>query len=255
MHFRIAVIFLAALRFAGAQHAGASGNPVAGAADVGAGRGQFQARCAVCHGPEAMGGPAGPNLVTGVLKHGGTDEALYRVITQGIPGSIMTGATMNGWEVWQIIAYLRDLQNAREVKNVGGDAARGAHVFRSAGCARCHAIGGEGGHSGPDLAGIGLRRTPAQLMASLIDPGSEVGADYWSIRARTRGGETVTGLRLNEDTRSVQALEPSGRLRSLLKSELASLEILRTSPMPSFKELPASELADLVTYLANLGRQ
>jgi mono/diheme cytochrome c family protein len=37
-----------------------------------------------------------------------------------------------------------------------GDAvARGARLFRGQGCAGCHAIGGEGGQTGPDLTIIG----------------------------------------------------------------------------------------------------
>ena len=58
---------------------------------------------------------------------------------------------------------------------------------------------------------------------------------------------------MNEDMDSFQIREPSGRLRSLWKVDLASYEIDRASPMPSFKDkLKPVELDDLVAYLANL---
>jgi hypothetical protein len=61
---------------------------------------------------------------------------------------------------------------------------------------------------------------------------------------------------MNEDTDSFQILESSGRLRSVWKVDLTSYEIVRTSPMPSFKgKLQASDLEDLVAYLAGLRAQ
>jgi hypothetical protein len=58
---------------------------------------------------------------------------------------------------------------------------------------------------------------------------------------------------MNEDMDSFQMLEPSGRLRSLMKSDLASYEIVRTSPMPSFKgKIQGAELEDLIAFLASL---
>ena len=99
-------------------------------------------------------------------------------------------------------------------------------------------------------------RTLAQLESSILDPNAEVSPDYWSLRARTKSGQTVTGIRMNEDMDSFQIREASGRLRSLWKAELASYEIVHTSPMPSFKgKLQPAELDDLVAYLASLRTQ
>ena len=52
---------------------------------------------------------------------------------------------------------------------------------------------------------------------------------------------------------SFQIREAQSRLRSLHKSDLASFEVIRKSPMPSFKtKLSAGDLQDLVAYLASL---
>ena len=253
MRFLLSAIFFAAIVPLQAQHGSSADVPFSTPEDQAAGARSFRSQCAACHGPEASGGVVGPSLSTGTFKNGGSDEALYRVITKGIPGTAMTAFTLNGREVWQLIAYLRAVNIGKAAAQAKGDAAKGAHVFESNGCSRCHTNGKTGGFVGPDLSEIGSHRSLAQLESSILDPDADVAPDYWSLRAKTKTGQTVTGIRLNEDMTSFQIREPSGRLRSLLKTDLASYDILRASPMPSFKgKLSSGDLEDLVAYLASL---
>ena len=165
----------------------------------------------------------------------------------------MTAFPLNGREVWQLIAYLRAVNISKAAEQAKGDPTKGEQVFNSNGCSNCHTNGKAGGFVGPDLSEIGSRRSLAQLESSILDPNADVDADYWSLKARTKTGQTVTGIRLNEDMTSFQIREQSGRLRSVLKTDLASYEIARTSPMPSFKgKLSNGDLQDLVAYLASL---
>jgi ubiquinol-cytochrome c reductase cytochrome b subunit len=48
-------------------------------------------------------------------------------------------------------------------QNLQGQAAKGAQLFRTAGCQNCHAIGDAGGQRGPDLSAVGSRLTREQL--------------------------------------------------------------------------------------------
>ena len=106
------------------------------------------------------------------------------------------------------------------------------------------------------LRGSRKRRSLAQIESSVLDPDADVSPDYWSLRARTRTGQTITGIRLNEDMTSFQIREQSGHLRSLWKTDLASYEIVRSSPMPSFKgKISSGDLDDLIAYLASLRAQ
>ena len=253
MSFHRLLLLLTALPPLLAQdHGSITGNPFSTPQDRLAGGRAFRAACAACHGLDGAGGSNGPSLTTGSFKHGGSDEALFRTITKGIPDTPMAAFPIDGGEVWQLIAFIRYLNVGRGAQ-AKGNPAQGAILFASLGCARCHTAEGAGGFTAPDLNGIGSRRSLAQLESALLDPNAEVSPDYWSLRARTKSGETITGIRMNEDMQSFQIREPSGRLRSLWKSDLASYEIDRASPMPAFKDkLQRGELDDLVAYMANL---
>src|SRR5262245_6195341 len=232
-------------------HAGQ--NPFTGAEDRGAGGSAFRTRCASCHGLDGSGGADAPDLTTGAFRRASTDVELFRIIASGVPGTSMTGIDLTSREIWQLVTYVRSLGVGRAAAKAKGNPARGSKVFKSSGCLECHSIAGEGGHLGPDLSGVGSRRSLAELQQSLLEPDAEVSSDYWRVRARTRGGETVMGVRLNEDTYWYQIRDFNGRLRALAKQELIEHEVVRTSAMPSFGgKLAVVELEDLVAYLAGL---
>ena len=254
MRFHRSPLLLIALAALHAQDRGSiKGNPFSSPKDRQAGAEFFRTACAACHGLTGAGGSNGPSLTRGSFKHGGSDEALFRTITKGVPDTPMAAFPLDGREVWQLIAFIRFLNVGRGAEQAKGDPVKGGKVFAAQGCAHCHTAGDQGGFTGPDLSEIGSRRSLAQLESSVIDPNAEVAPEYWSLQARTKSGETVRGTRMNEDMDSFQIRESSGRLRSLWKSDLASYEIIDTSPMPSFKDkLKPRELEDLVAYLANL---
>ena len=233
-------------------HGSIAGTPFSTPEDVEIGAKSFQSQCAACHGAKGVGSAAGPALNTGTFKRGASDEALFGNITKGVQGTPMVGFSLDGREVWQLIAYLRTLSAGRGAENAKGNATNGAQLFRSAGCVKCHTAGDSGGYLGPDLGEIGSRRSLADLERSILDPNAEVAPDFWTLRARTKSGQNITGIRLNEDMDSYQLREASGRLRSVMKSDLASHEIIHTSPMPSFKgKLQRAELDDLLAFLAS----
>jgi len=235
------------------EHGSISANPYSTAQDSETGGAAFRARCAGCHGLDASGGAQAPSLVSGTFKNGGSDEAMYRTITGGVPGTPMIAFAIPGREAWQIITFLRGLNIVRAAEKATGDPAKGSALFDAHKCGACHTVGTKGGLTGPDLSEIGARRSLAELKLALENPDAVVPSEYWSVRARSRSGETILGIRLNEDMDSVQIRGGNGRLRSFRKADLVNVELIRTSPMPSFRsQLSESELLDLVAYLAGL---
>ena len=70
----------------------------------------------------------------------------------------------------------------------------------------------------------------------------------------TKDGTRVIGVRVNEDTFSIQVLELNAGLHSYFKDDLKELQRdAGKSPMPGFRSiLSASEVDDLVSYLVSL---
>ena len=61
--------------------------------ELGLGKGKklFEGQCALCHGQTAEGG-RGPSLARPTLRRAPDNEALIKVIQNGVPGSEMEGA-------------------------------------------------------------------------------------------------------------------------------------------------------------------
>jgi putative heme-binding domain-containing protein len=234
--------------------------------DLAQGQRLFAAQCARCHGASGTGG-MGPSLQRPKLGRAPDDEALLGIIQDGIPGTAMGFASLSDLENAQVAAYVRSLGRL-PLEAAPGDPVRGRLVYERAGCVTCHAIRGAGHASGPDLSEIGSRRGIAHLRQSLLDPpaafpllplpyepGGFVG--YLPIVAVTRSGREVSGVRINEDSFSVQLRDAAGVLHSLRKSDLARLDRQPgTSVMPSYAEsLSSTEIDDVVSYLASLGAE
>lgn len=225
-------------------------------ADSARGASIFASQCAICHGQRGEGG-RGAALARARLRHAPDDEALRRIIRRGLPGTGMPATWLNEAELNDIAAYVRSLGRGVQPAPAAGDAARGKTIYESpaAACAGCHTIQGRGGAFGPDLTGIGARRSALHLRASILDPAADVPPDFVLVRATTLRGAVISGARVNQDTFSVQIRDASGQLQSLWRSELRTLSAeLGKTAMPSYRDkFAARDLDDLVAYLASLG--
>jgi cytochrome c oxidase cbb3-type subunit 3 len=225
-------------------------NPYTGPEHEQAGAALFRSQCAGCHGPDGKGTGAGPSIASGALKRGDSDEAVFRTVSKGVPGTSMPGFSFSGLQIWQLVTHLRALAIAHGATQTKGNPQSGETIF-AANCARCHSAG-DGGLMGPDLTGIGTQRSYSEIRESLLDPDRQVDSAYWSVAAVTSAGKNIRGVRLNEDTFSVQIRDDAGRLQSLLKRELKSMEVIRRSPMPSFKgTLSDAQIEDVIAWLVN----
>lgn len=227
-------------------------NPHTTDADIMQGKKLYGGRCAGCHGPTGDGGK-GANLATPELPRATTDRSLYQVIRYGIADTEMPATLLAPREVWQIAAFVRTLGRLQR-EAVTGDGKRGEQLVRGkGGCLQCHAIGTEGGRMGPALTDIGTRRGPGHLRNKLLNAGSDIPDTFRLVELQTKDGRRLTGIRLNEDTYSIQVRDYSDKFHSFWKQDLASLKTERRTPMPSYQQkLDANELNDVVAYLSGL---
>ena len=230
-----------------------STNPHTSEDDVKIGAEYYRLRCAECHGDAGEGG-RGPNLADGIFYHGGTDDDLLDTIQNGIRGTEMPGFGSSEERLWQVVAFIRTLNQAATPSEVTGDPTRGAELFRSKGdCLSCHRVGREGSFAGPDLSSVGSRRSLEHLRTAILDPNAYVLRRYWVATVTGPGGERASGFVLNEDRHSVQLLSLEGELQSLDKEKLESLDRDENSLMQSYDGVfDDSELNDLLSYLVSL---
>ena len=218
---------------------------------VRAGRGLYLKRCAVCHGQDATGSMAA-NLVRSRTVARGSDAALFRVISEGFPGTEMPPqADLEPHRIWQLVAYLHSLARPGLQPPLPGDAEAGRKIFESAGCTGCHQVEGAGGFLGPHLDSIAARKTSDQIRNDVLDPDAVLPAGYEAVVAVTRGGDRVEGILKNEDTFSVQILTREGRFRLLDRRDIAELRKSPQSAMPRDyrRKLSDEQLQNLLAYL------
>ena len=221
--------------------------------DLASGERLYRTQCAYCHGERGEGG-RGATLARPRLLHAPDDQAMFNVISYGIPDSEMPGHWFTDRELWQLIGFVRTLGRLAP-ERASGNAANGEKLYTIKGrCAQCHTIGGRGGAMGPDLTDIGTRRSLAYLRESLVSPEAETPDGFLEVQVELPNGRRITGVRLNEDTFSIQIRDLSGEFRSFFRSELKELRKMPgRSPMPSYKGVfTASEMDDVVAYLDSL---
>lgn len=147
--------------------------------DPAAGKKVYEWRCALCHGVKGDGKGPGAELLrprprdftTGTYKIRSadgkvpTDQDLFRIITEGMPGT-----SMPGWRIlperdrWNLVAYLKTFAPDAfatpptptplppEVKSSSESIARGKEMFEAIECFKCHGVEGRAdGASRPEL--------------------------------------------------------------------------------------------------------
>lgn len=218
--------------------------------DAAAGKKIFERYCAACHGISGGGG-RGPRLNRPNLPHAPDDASLRGVITNGLPPDMPDAWYLSEEEIANVAAHIRVLGKTPQEK-LPGDSLRGGAVYEKSGCSACHILSGKGTGFGPDLTTVGDRRNASHLRTVLLSPEKALPDGFLYVTAIPFSGKTVEGIRLNEDSFSIQIKDMAGKIHSFRKAELKELQKHKgKTPMPSFeKVLSETELQDLVAFLA-----
>jgi putative heme-binding domain-containing protein len=212
----------------------------------------YRFRCAVCHGIDGRGERATDLTET---VHEKTDAQLFRVVERGVPGTEMPAAPLHGDEIRMVVAYLRTLGGRPSATDAGGNPENGKKIFwGKGGCGLCHLVNGDGGRLGPDLSRIGSARSRLALTREIRNPSGYITPGYETVTAVKRDGTRIRGCRKSEDAFSIQLMDTSEELLSLLKKDLREFAEESTSLMPAYgpDRLTDDELRDLLRYLGSL---
>jgi putative heme-binding domain-containing protein len=138
-----------------------------------------------------------------------------------------------------------------------GDPVRGERIFRrpELGCVSCHAIGGIGGHVGPDLTSIGGSAQPDYLLESLIYPNLRTKEGYVAVQMTTRDQQVLNGMIVREDAQELALRSVTNEVVSIPVANIAERrDIGSLMPAGLIDSLLPEERMDLVRFLAALGK-
>lgn len=217
-----------------------------------AGEAVFETSCAACHGAGAAGGRA-PALDSGRFRHGDTDEALFKTIRDGLPGTEMPPfAALPASDIRRVVSYLRSLAPEEQAGLFAGSgrADRGEALFFGKGeCSGCHEIDGRGSVLAADLSGVGA--AGSGKIRTALDHGSPgpPGEGPRLVDATLVDGRTVRAAVRAEDSFSLALQTADGSWLTLDRPEMRSI-VPAPSGAAAAARLTPGERGDLVAYLA-----
>ncbi len=126
---------------------------------------------------------------------------------------------------------------------------KGAALFKTH-CSACHKIGEVGQKIGPQLDGIGQRGSE-RLLEDILDPNRNVDGAFRATIVVTKGGLTITGLRLKDEGQVLVLVDTQGKEHRIPANEIEESNISPISPMPSnFAEaIPEQDFHHLLAFL------
>jgi putative heme-binding domain-containing protein len=222
-----------------------------------AGRLVFRIYCSPCHGIHGAGGK-GPDLTRAPYSVGDSEQAIFKVIADGAPGTGMAafGGRVTDDNIWRMVSYLREISK-HEITPAGGNKDKGEKLFWGKGdCGKCHVVNGRGSRMGPTLSRIGTQRSLASLRRSILEPNAEVPAAYTKVTVVTSDGTKISGVPRGIDNFAVHLVDAAGNYHSFWKDDLASFVEESKSPMPDIygRLFTPAELDDVLAYLVSLGK-
>jgi putative heme-binding domain-containing protein len=181
--------------------------------------------------------------------------------TPAVQEHIQTSTTKKTDAKPEVAAATRPVTITKEDRELMGDAAAGRELFLGANettnCRVCHTIGGIGGRVGPDLTNIAAK-SAQEILQSITAPHASVDENYATLVVTLKDGQRFAGVKRDEDETTLRLYDTSSLppvSRAFLKSEIATTEKLKTSPMPADYSTKYSrkQLLDLVGFLKTAG--
>ncbi|HET8827501.1 MAG TPA: c-type cytochrome [Terriglobales bacterium] len=218
----------------------------------------FPANCGSCHGIDGHGGERAPDIATRRDIQRLSDDALAKIIRDGIPGTGMPPfRSLGPAKIQGLVHEMRRLQGEDTASSLPGSPAGGKSLFFGrAGCSDCHMVSGAGGFIGSDLSVYARGKGAADIRVAILNPAGKLPERGRLVVATTADGQVLTGMVRNEDNFSLQLQTKDGTFHFLEKSSLGALERRAESLMPSDygTRLTAQDVDDLISYLIMSGR-
>ena len=143
------------------------------------------------------------------------------------------------------------LADYQTVLTMTGDAKRGQVSFAK-NCATCHKIGETGVNVAPDISDS-RTKTPAQILADIIQPNRAIDANYVAYNLLLADGTTASGILTSETSTSITLKAAGAKVITVARGEIEQLKSTGISLMPDGleKTIPPQEMADVIAFIKN----
>jgi putative heme-binding domain-containing protein len=159
--------------------------------------------------------------------------------------------TLVPWADTRPTALTRPVELAKAPELEGGSWARGRAVFFDAehGCAKCHAVHGQGGDIGPDLSNL-VHRDYASVLRDIAQPSFAINPDHVTYVVDLKDGRTLTGVVRTEGDR-LRVGDIKGLTTTVRRADVDAMRPAPLSTMPDdlLKQLGPERTRDLMTFL------
>ena len=218
----------------------------------------YASNCARCHGDDARGTPAGPDMIRSevILKdrrevlHGKELGPLLRTLPQhNFKFNDKEVGDLSQFFTQNINKILRSGYNDQPTGLLSGDARAGEAYFNGAGtCNQCHSPTG-------NLAGVAKKYSTAALQQKFLFPGSGLrGAPRLQVTVKLHGGQTYAGEVVRLDDFNVTLRGSDGITRSF--SRTPGTIVTTTDPFAAHNALLTkytdADIHNLTAYLDTL---
>ncbi len=148
-----------------------------------------------------------------------------------------------------------DLRAYRECLE-GGNAEEGKKIFVErveVSCVRCHKAGGEGGEVGPELTGVGTRKTREYILESIVYPNKNIAAGFENVLVTMKDGAIYAGLIKSETDAEIEVNSPEDGILKLKKADIKERQRgLSGMPEELRQVLTKQDLRNLIEFLSGL---
>jgi putative heme-binding domain-containing protein len=138
----------------------------------------------------------------------------------------------------------------------GGNPERGRQLFFAVDksqCLKCHRLGDQGEHIGPDLTGVGSRFARIYLVESILEPSRTIAPSFGTLVIALKNGQVRTGVKIAQTETTLTLADNQGQKHVLAKADIEEQRASPISTMPDGleKRFTEDEFIDLIAFLVS----
>ena len=131
---------------------------------------------------------------------------------------------------------------------------KGASVYQTAGCQKCHRRGKTGESLGPDLTSLGWRRQRREILHATLYPSHELNEEYPTVTIVLKSGKSLTGILAASAADALAIVSSTGIREEFSRTDVETIVNQKISNMPEamLEPLNEDEIMSLIAFLSSV---